>query len=212
MIWSNRCFWKSLRSSGKQDVLGGQGDTKEFVRTEPRRRDQGKAFLYAFHSDFLIKLYAKGKDVKNACLITEFACRGDLKLTRSRSHEGYLPEIKARKVLSQVLLGLEYLHACNVIYRDLKPANALFFAGGRMDFFLTISGFPFKRAIKLQDIAGLASVWRRRYLYDGDAYNDAVDWWTFGVMLFDLIYGGHPHCGYANESPREYDIVNGEIH
>jgi len=47
------------------------------------------------------------------------------------------------KVLSQVVMGLDYLHKNNITHRDLKPENILIFA----DFRIKISDFGLSKLI-----------------------------------------------------------------
>lgn len=43
-----------------------------------------------------------------------------------------LPEAQARYVMLQILNGLEYLHANNILFRDIKLENILFDSEGRI--------------------------------------------------------------------------------
>jgi serine/threonine-protein kinase RIM15 len=58
-------------------------------------------------------------------ILMEFASAGSL--ARLCKEKGGLPHKLARPFLAQMLLGLEYLHANNIVHRDIKGANCLLF-------------------------------------------------------------------------------------
>ncbi len=32
-------------------------------------------------------------------------------------------------------------------------------------------------------------------VFDKDGYNESVDWWSLGAILFEMLYGGPPLTG-----------------
>lgn len=53
-------------------------------------------------------------------LAMEYVPLGDLE-TNIKAHSGKIPEIEARDITKQILLGLEIIHAESFAHRDLKP-------------------------------------------------------------------------------------------
>ena len=57
---------------------------------------------------------------------------------------GRFPEDQTRFYTAQVVLALEYLHKCRLIYRDLKPENVLIDKHG----YLRLTDFGFTKRIE----------------------------------------------------------------
>jgi cGMP-dependent protein kinase len=93
-----------------------------------------------------------------------------------------------------------YLHDRNIIYRDLKPENIM----------IDHEGYP-----KLIDFGTAKSIDGRTYtmigtphymapeIILGKGYTYAVDYWSIGVILFELICGTLP---FGNSSKDAYEI------
>jgi serine/threonine protein kinase len=79
---------------------------------------------------FVVKLWWSFHDADNLYLILDFHPGGDLATQLSRW--GRLGRDRARFYTSEIVEGVECLHAAGVIYRDLKPENALLGADGHI--------------------------------------------------------------------------------
>ena len=86
-----------------------------------------RKFLSAFRSNFIVGLFGKFKDERNVYLYMQFAELGTLSEVWEYM-KGNLGEQRENDLLnfvSQIVCALGYIHACGVIYRDLKPLNCL---------------------------------------------------------------------------------------
>lgn len=63
-------------------------------------------------------------------IILEYCPKGSLATLCKQ--QGQLPEIEAACYTEDILKGLQYLHANNIIHRDIKGANLLISADGRI--------------------------------------------------------------------------------
>jgi len=104
-----------------------------------------------------------------------------------------LPEATARKYFRDLLSGIDYLHAHNVIHRDIKPMNLLLTG----DQVVKIGDFGAARVLQGDQAVGIAGtpafmapelLSQDKHLYNGPA----VDLWSCGATLFMLVTGAPP--------------------
>ncbi|KAJ2031277.1 rim15, signal transduction response regulator [Coemansia sp. S610] len=97
-------------------------------------------------SPFVVRLLYTFQSRTNLYLVMEYLNGGDCAALLKSI--GSLPETWARNYLAEVVLGIEDLHARNVVHRDLKPDNLLIDSEGHLkltDFGLSKLGFLGRR-------------------------------------------------------------------
>jgi len=105
-----------------------------------------------------------------------------------------LEEIHKQYVVYQLLKSLKYMHSADLIHRDLKPSNILI----NSDCHIKLADFGLARSvastaedtnIKLTDY--VATRWYRapEILLGSTKYSKAVDMWSVGCILAELIVG-----------------------
>ncbi|RKO89825.1 kinase-like domain-containing protein, partial [Blyttiomyces helicus] len=112
------------------------------------------------------------------------------------------PESDARFYVCEVLIALEYLHGQNVVYRDLKPENILLDTTGHTK----LADFGFAKVITgtTQSFCGTPDYIAAEVVAN-KPYTKAVDWWSFGVLVFELVSGKTPFGDESSE--RIYDNI-----
>ena len=118
------------------------------------------------------------------CLVMEYVEGSDLFYQLHDNH-GYFEEEAVRFYLSEILLGLEYLHNLGLIYRDLKLENILIDKTGHVK--IVDLGFTrvLGRGEKCRTFCGTVHYLAPEIL-QGKEYNKAVDWWAFGILAYEV--------------------------
>jgi serine/threonine protein kinase len=126
--------------------------------------------------------------------IVDYLPGGDL-FDRLQS-EGRFPEWRTRVYAAEVLLGLAHLHSMGLAHRDLKPENILIDHDGH----LKLIGFKFVKTGMLtrfettKTFCGTAE-YLAPEVVRREPYTKAVDWWSFGVLIYELLIGSSPFYG-----------------
>ena len=100
---------------------------------------------------------------------------------------------KTKFYVVEILLAVEFLHKNNMIYRDLKPENILIDAKGH----IKLTDFGLSKTIELNmDNKAYTICGTLQYLapeiIKGEGYNESVDWWSLGIIMFEMLTGRLP--------------------
>jgi serum/glucocorticoid-regulated kinase 2 len=101
------------------------------------------------------------------------------------------PEDVARIYVGEIALALGHLHSLQVIYRDLKPENILLDDNGHVcltDFGLSKDVDPSDKA---HTFCGTPE-YLAPEIVTGAGHDKAVDWWSLGILLYELTVGIPP--------------------
>ncbi|XP_065593633.1 serine/threonine-protein kinase N3 isoform X2 [Cyrtonyx montezumae] len=156
---------------------------------------------------FLVNMFACFQTPHHACFVMEYTPGGDLMM---RIHEDVFPEHTAQFYTACVVLGLQFLHAKKIVYRDLKLDNLLLDAEGFVkiaDFGLCKEGIGF--GDRTNTFCGTPEFLAPEVLTDM-SYTRAVDWWGLGVLIYEMLVGESPFPGDDEEEVFD-SIVNDEV-
>ncbi|KAL1923948.1 uncharacterized protein VTP21DRAFT_6983 [Calcarisporiella thermophila] len=141
---------------------------------------------------FLSHLYYCFQTETQLCFALEYVAGGDLMGHIQRELFG---ERRARFYGAEVLLALEFLHANGILYRDLKLDNILLGADGHIklaDFGLCKENMYFQDTTNT--FCGTPDFLAPEILLE-QGYTRAIDWWAFGVLLYQMMLGQSPFQG-----------------
>ena len=91
-----------------------------------------------------------------------------------------------------MVLALEYLHNQGVVYRDFKPENILIDRDG----YIRLTDFGLSKIGMHEDGRTKTFCGTLEYMapemIKNDNYNNSVDWFAFGLVLFEMLTGKSP--------------------
>lgn len=157
---------------------------------------------------FLVNMHACFQTDSHVCFVMEYAPGGDLMM---HIHTDVFSESRACFYAACVVLGLQYLHDNDIVYRDLKLDNLLLDYDGYVkmaDFGLCKDGMP--HGARTSTFCGTPEFLAPEVLTE-TTYTRAVDWWGLGVLIFEMLVGESPFPGDDEEEVFD-SIVNDEVH
>ncbi|KAI8137703.1 kinase-like domain-containing protein, partial [Fennellomyces sp. T-0311] len=137
------------------------------------------------------------QDDDNLFMVLDLMLGGDLRFHLDRM--SVMPEPYVQFYVAEVALGLRHLHNSKVIHRDIKPDNILLNEQGHAhltDFNIAVQYTDSK---PLTSIAGSMAYMAPEVLAKR-GYGSSVDWWSLGVVCFELLFGKRPFRGKTNEA------------
>jgi serine/threonine protein kinase len=115
--------------------------------------------------------------------------------------EGHVPFSVAQvvDVVSQLLDALQYAHERGVWHRDIKPANILLMSNGRVK--LTDFGIARIESSMLTQVGAIMGTpgFIAPEMYLSDSFDNRIDLFAAGVVLYQLLAGTPPFVGSAEK-------------
>lgn len=165
---------------------------------------QERRLLEEIDSPFVCNLRYAFQDDENMFMVLDLMLGGDLRFHLDRT--GNMEEKVVRFYVAELALGLDWIHRLGIVHRDLKPDNVLLDEKGHAhltDFNIAVHFSP-KRP--LTSIAGSMAYMAPEVLTKR-GYLSSVDWWSLGVVAYELLFGRRPFRGKTN-SALTHSILN----
>lgn len=232
--------FETVRMIGKGDVgsvyLAKKYDTNEYYamkvldrndmikRKKLKRTMTEREILATAHHPFIVTFYWTFQTDTKIYFIMEFCAGGSLyRLMQNQPYKRF-SEKNTKFYSSEVLIALEYLHMLGFIYRDLKPENILIHESGHIkltDFDLSKAAASHpkimaKHLLNIKpEVVTNSFVGTEEYIapdiIKGYGHTSAVDWWTFGILIFELICGKTPFKDESQDKTFN-NILNNRVH
>eukprot|EP01017_Pseudomicrothorax_dubius_P026502 TRINITY_DN2960_c0_g3_i2.p1 TRINITY_DN2960_c0_g3~~TRINITY_DN2960_c0_g3_i2.p1 ORF type:complete len:480 (+),score=82.48 TRINITY_DN2960_c0_g3_i2:152-1591(+) len=142
----------------------------------------------------IIKLFDTFETSSHVYLVLEYAKHGSLfsYLTKRRR----LDEREACKYFTQCCLAMEFLHRRNILHRDFKPENILL--DEMLDAKLCDFGWCTDKTTEKKFAFCGTYEYMAPEMVERKRYDESVDIWGLGILLYELLHGYSPFKGASN--------------
>jgi serine/threonine protein kinase len=158
-----------------------------------------RSVLGYIHHPFIVGLNMAFQTENKLFLVLDYCSGGELFFHLGKV--GRFPEARAKFYTAQIILALEYIHQKDIIYRDLKPENVLLDAFGNVkltDFGLSKEGVS-DHSTGATSFCGTPEYIAPEVLLR-KGHGRAVDWWSLGALLYEMISGLPPFYSRNREA------------
>ncbi|KAF7530763.1 hypothetical protein PCG10_000273 [Penicillium crustosum] len=212
---------------------------KEMIkRNKIKRALAEQEILATSNHPFIVTLYHSFQSEDYLYLCMEYCSGGEFFRTLQTRPGKSISEDAARFYAAEVIAALEYLHLMGFIYRDLKPENILLHQSGHImlsDFDLSKQSGPGGAPTMIparsggNSTTGLPTIDTKSCIADfrtnsfvgteeyiapevikGCGHTSAVDWWTLGILIYEMLYGTTPFKG-KNRNATFASILRDEV-
>jgi len=159
------------------------------ARNQVEHTKAERKILQALQHPFLMTLRYAFQSKEKLYFVLDYFQGGEL-FFHLKNKRRFSEEV-ARLYVGEIALALGHLHSLAVIYRDLKPENILLDDVGHV----CLTDFGLSKDIEKDDKAHTfcgTPEYLAPEIVTGAGHDKAVDWWSLGILLYELTVGIPP--------------------
>jgi len=148
-----------------------------------------RKILEALQHPFLMTLRFAFQSKEKLYFVLDYYQGGELFFHLKNNRR--FPEPVAKIYVAEIGLALGHLHSLGVVYRDLKPENILLDENGHV----CLTDFGLSKDVDPEDKAHTfcgTPEYLAPEIVTGVGHDKAVDWWSLGILLYELTVGIPP--------------------
>ena len=152
--------------------------------------------MKALSHQYLCSFHEKKKCKHHTSLVMEYCPGKDLKtIMQSQNGGGGLPEDLVRKILHQIVTGIDYMHGQGYVHRDLKLGNIMLtdrHVVKIIDFGMATKLSDIKSSERGDNMFGTRSYMAPEIFMDAVHNARKVDVWSIGAVFYTMLTGRQP--------------------
>eukprot|EP01126_Amoeba_proteus_P061969 TRINITY_DN8363_c0_g2_i2.p1 TRINITY_DN8363_c0_g2~~TRINITY_DN8363_c0_g2_i2.p1 ORF type:complete len:394 (+),score=78.16 TRINITY_DN8363_c0_g2_i2:97-1182(+) len=162
---------------------------------------------------FVVRIYAAHQDEKRLYLMLDFCSGGELDFHLSTMR--HMSEEYVKVYAAELVVGLDEMHnRYHIVHRDLKPENVLLSPEGH------IVIIDLNIAHRCDEEGNIANPKRKSIgtlpymapeMLLGKDHGVSVDWWSLGILLYELRHGQIPFHTTGKEKSDKLNAIKSEI-
>ena len=152
-----------------------------------------RTIMLSIDHPFIIKMVKSFKNQNYIFLLLEYIHGVTLSSLISKYKKLEVNSVKF--YIACILTSIDYLHRKRIIHRDIKPSNIMVDTNG----YIKLIDFGASKILKdyTSTIIGTPHYIAPEVL-EGKGYSYSCDFWSLGILIYEMIYGYVPFGKFAN--------------